>query len=173
MRSDELGSSEPIRHGAEAPHFTLARMALDPDRSTPFGFWRYARDYLWAARAVKSARGEKLLFPLLYLYGLAIELALKAFLLKRGVTLVELKRLSHGLVGLLEVARKRKLGREVKLSRAQLNVIRALDVTYSSNQLRYIVTGVTVVPSLSDLAEVAERLVGGTEMLCTGHRGHV
>jgi len=59
-------------------------MALDPRRSTAFGFWRMSRDYLHAARAVRTAHGERKLYPLLYLYGLAIELGLKAFLLERG-----------------------------------------------------------------------------------------
>ena len=147
-------------------------MALNPSRSTPFGFWRFARDYLRAARSVKAAHGEKLLYPLLYLYGLAIELALKAFLLKRGQSLAEIKHMSHGLLGLRTLARRRKLGREVKLSRLHLGAIRALDATYSSNQLRYIVTGVTVVPQVSVLAQAAEAIVVGVERYCTGYSGH-
>lgn len=147
-------------------------MVLDPSRSTPFGFWRVARDYLHAARAVKTVHGERKLFPLLYLYGFAIELALKAFLLKRGHSLRELKDLSHGLVGLLSLARRRKLGREVKLSRLQLAAIRALKVTYSSGQLRYIVTGTTVIPQVALLSAAAESIVSGVEHYCTGHRGH-
>ena len=155
------------------PTFSLGRMALDPNRSTPVGFWRFSRDYLRAARSVRSAHGEKLLFPLLYLYGLSIELALKAFLLQRGASLSEVKHLSHRLVALLAAARRRKLGHEVKLSRSQLAAVRALDRTYSSDQLRYIVTGSTVVPQIPILAETAEAIVIGIENYCTGSSGHV
>ena len=147
-------------------------MTLDPTRSTPVGFWRMARDYLHAARAVKAAHGERKLFPLLYLYGLAIELSLKAFLLKGDSSLQEVKNLSHRLAKLLAQARRRRLGREVKLSRRDLAAINTLDVTYSSDQLRYVVTGATVVPQVSALAAAAESLVAGVEHYCTGYRGH-
>jgi hypothetical protein len=147
-------------------------MPLDPTRSTPFGFWRMARDYLHAARAVSSVHGERKLYPLLYLYGLAIELALKAFLLQRGQSLRDVKQLSHRLVDLLSLARRRKLGREVKLSRHQLAAIRALDITYSSDQLRYIVAGSTPVPRVRLLSSAAESIVAGVEHYCTRYRGH-
>ena len=144
-------------------------MPLHPTRSTPFGFWRFSAEYLLAARAVRAAHGERVLFPLLYLYGLSIELALKAFLLRRGESLSRVKNLSHRLTALLDLARKRKLGREVRLAARQLTAIRTLGITYSSDQLRYIVTGVTSVPSLADLAEAAEVVVIGLEQFCTGH----
>jgi hypothetical protein len=147
-------------------------MSLDPSRSTPFGFWRVSRDYVHAARAVKTVHGERKLFPLLYLHGLAIELALKAFLLKRGHSLRELKNMSHGLDGLLSLARRRKLGREVTLSRSQLGAIRALNVTYSSGALRYLATGNIVIPQVTLLSTAAEAIVSGLEHYCTGHRGH-
>ena len=147
-------------------------MVLDPTRSTPFGFRRMARDYLHAARAVRATHGEGKLYPLLYLYGLAIELALKAFLLKRGNSLRELKTLSHQLDCVLSLARRRHLGREIKLSHREVAAIHVLDVTYSSDQLRYIVTGSTVVPRVAALSAAAEALVRGLEHYCTGFRGH-
>jgi len=147
-------------------------MPLNPTLSTSFGFWRMARDYLHAARAVNSVHGERKLYPLLYLYGLAIELALKAFLLQRGQSLRDVKKLSHRLVDLLSLARRRKLGREVKLSRHQLAAVRALDITYSSDQLRYIVAGSTRVPRVRLLSSAAESIVAGVEHYCTGYRGH-
>lgn len=147
-------------------------MVLDPTRSTPFGFWRMARDYLHAARAVRAAHGERKLYPLLYLYGLAIELALKAFLLKRGNSLRGLKHLSHQLDHVLRLARRRHLGREIKLSHREVASIHVLDVTYSSDHLRYIVTGSTVIPRIAALSSAAETLVRGLEHYCTGFRGH-
>jgi len=149
---------------------SLGLMSLDP--SISFGFWRVARDYLHAARAVKGVHGERKLFPLLYLYGLAIELALKGFLLKRGHTLRELKQMSHGLDGLLSLARRRKLGREVRLSRLQIATIRALNVTYSSGELRYISFGNTITPKVALLSGAAESIVAGLERYCTGSSGH-
>jgi hypothetical protein len=94
------------------------------------------------------------------------------FLAQAGQSIAEIKRMSPGLVELLALARKRKLGREVKLSRLHLGAIRALDATYSSNQLRYIVTGATVVLQVALLAQAAEGMVVGVEYYCTGYRGH-
>jgi hypothetical protein len=53
--------------------------------------------------------------------------------------------LSHRLDQALSLARRRHLGRLIKLSPSALAAIGALDVTYSSDQLRYIVTGSTVI----------------------------
>lgn len=143
-------------------------------RSTPHGFWRFAADYLLAARAVDVKVDEhRLLFPALQLYATSIELSLKAFLLKRGHTLAEVRAISHNLVKALELARKRKLGRSVKLDRREVAAIHILNITYSTHQLRYIVTGATKVPQLVYIARAAKELVLGLEYLCTGLRGRL
>ena len=118
----------------------------------------------------KLSESGALLFPTLHLYGLAIELGLKAFLLQRGCSLSQVRRISHSLSKALKLARRRKLGRVVKLSRFDLRAILILDITYSSNQLRYIELGSTKVPTVSQLATAAERIVGGVEHFCTGFR---
>ena len=148
--------------------------AIVDARTTPHGFWRFSADYLLAARAVDVKVAEhRLLFPALQLYGISIELALKAFLLKRGLTLGQVKNLSHNLTSALALARKRKLGRSVKLDRREVAAIQILDVTYSTHQLRYIVTGATRVPQLVYIARAAEELVLGLEYLCTGQKGRL
>jgi hypothetical protein len=143
-------------------------------RSTPHGFWRFAADYLLAARAVDVKIIEhRLLFPALQLYATSIELSLKAFLLKRGHTLAQVKALSHDLAKALALARKRKLGRSVKLDRREIAAIHVLNITYSTHQLRYIVVGATKVPQLVYIARAAKELVLGLEHLCTGQKGRL
>lgn len=144
-------------------------------RSTPHGFWRFAADYLLAARCVDThiRKNKSVYFPSLYLYGISIELSLKAFLLKRGESLEDVKNLSHNLNKILAKARRRKLGLEVKLEKRELDAIHVLNITYSSNLLRYIVTGSTKVPNFVYVARVAEELVLGLEELCTGTRGRL
>lgn len=144
-------------------------------RSSPQGFWRYSADYLLAARCVdthlhKSARVH---FPTLNLYGIAIELSLKAFLLKRGKSLKDVKGLSHDLDKAVTMARTHKLGREVKLDKNELVAIKVLNITYSSSRLRYIDSGTSSVPVLLYLSRAAERLVVDLEMFCTGKRGRI
>jgi hypothetical protein len=144
-------------------------------RSTPHGFWRFSANYLLAARTVEVKIHEEgqLFFPTLQLYGIAIELALKAFLLKRGLTLEQVKLLSHNLTKTLALARRHKLGREVKLDRREILAIHALDVNYSNHRLRYIVTGATVTPQLVYITRAAAELVIGLEYLCTGTKGRL
>ena len=57
------------------------------------------------------------MLPALQLYGQSLELALKAFLLKRGTSLDEVERLRHRLAEILAAARRRRLGTCVKLTK--------------------------------------------------------
>lgn len=141
--------------------------------STPHGFWRFAANYWLAARLVdvKIVEEGQLFFPALQLYAISIELSLKAFLLKRGRTLAQVKSLSHSLSNALALARQHKIGRSVKLDRREIAAIQILDITYSTHQLRYIVTGATKVPQLLYVARAASELVFGLEHLCTGQSG--
>jgi hypothetical protein len=59
------------------------------------------------------------------------------------------------------------------MDRRELDAVRLLDVTYSTNLLRYIVTGATTVPQLVYVARAAEELVVGLEFLCTGAKGRL
>jgi len=88
-------------------------MTFDPSRSTPAGYWRFAAEYFLAAQTVHKSL-PRLSTPVLQLYGQSLELALKAFLLKRGASLEAVGSLRHRLAEILRTARKRKLGTRVK-----------------------------------------------------------
>ena len=127
-------------------------MSLDPMRSTAHGFWRYSAEYFHAAEAVRGVKGRELLMPALQLYGQSIELALKAFLLKRGVPLGDVKKLSHKLTEILALARKRRLGTEVKLSQRDIALIQLLGANYAMHRFRYSFgMGQLTLPSLSQV----------------------
>src|SRR5437868_4122470 len=98
---------------------TVTSSATVMARSTPHGFWRFAANYFSAAYIVEGniIDNGQLYFPTLQLYATSIELSLKAFLLKRGRSLAEIKALSHNLTKALALARRHKLGRSVKLDR--------------------------------------------------------
>jgi len=143
-------------------------MSLIPTNSKAQGFWQYSAQYYHAAEAVRNSSGRELLMPALQLYGLSIELALKAFILKRGTPLAQVKGLSHNLILILALARKRKLGTEIKLSKNDLALISLLNMNYASHRFRYITSGPTRVPQLAHIALVTERLVTSLEQYCTG-----
>ena len=142
-------------------------MIHDPSRSTPAGYWRLSKEYYLAARAVQTEL-PRLLAPTLQLYGQSLELALKAFLLKRGVTLSQVEALRHRLSDILRLSRIRRLGTEVKLGAADIALINLLSDNYSRHRFRYIVTGFTRLPEPQYIASICERVVGGLERYCTG-----
>jgi len=142
-------------------------MKFDPSRSTPAGYWRFAAEYFLAARAVHTSL-PKLATPALQLYGQSLELALKAFLLKRGVSLETVAAMRHRLAEILKLSRRHKLGTQVKLSPHDIDLVNLLSENYASHRFRYIVTGATRVPDLTYIAPVCERLVAGLELYCTG-----
>ncbi len=142
-------------------------MKFDPSRSTPAGYWRFAAEYFLAGKAVHMAY-PKLMAPPLQLYGQSLELALKAFLLKRGLALTEVETLRHRLAEILSVCRTRKLGTEVKLTGHDIALVNLLSASYASHRLRYIVTGHYSLPELKFMGQVCERVVAGLERYCTG-----
>lgn len=142
-------------------------MKHDPARSTPSGYWYFAAQYFVAAETVNAARGN-LLFPALQLYGQSLELALKAFLLKRGTSIAEVEQMRHRLAEILGAARKRRLGTCVKLNKNEVALVGVLSENYAAHRFRYIVTGSTHVPETSRLSAICERLLLGLERYCTG-----
>ena len=143
-------------------------MSADPKRSTAHGFWRYSVNYFHAGEAVRHSPGRPLPMPALQLYGQSIELSLKAFLLKRGVPLTTVRTLSHRLDDAIRVARRRRLGTQVKLRREDVDLIVLLNANYALHRFRYIESGSTRLPELEAIASVSRRLVAGLEKYCTG-----
>jgi hypothetical protein len=82
--------------------------------------------------------------------------------------LQDVEAMRHQLTQALKVARSRRLGTEVKLSRREVMLIQLLDLNYAKHRFRYIVTGATQVPDTALLAQLSERLVLSLEQYCTG-----
>ena len=137
-------------------------------KSGPLGYWRFAKSYFDAAEAAQSSGGEKLMFPVLNMYGVAIELLLKAFLLARGKSPSTVRKYGHDLSALLGAARRRKLGVEANLTRHNLAAIRLLSRTYGSQpyELRYFSPGFMRVPTLEAAHHSTECLVVGLKGYC-------
>jgi hypothetical protein len=128
---------------------------------------RYACEFLEAALAADDKMGRKkgheiiAPIPVMFLVGQSIELALKAFLLARGVELRKLrsKAYGHGLHRSLRKAKELGLPSLIKLSDEEATAIDLLDALYSSKQLQYIVTGPKVFPVFGPLERAALRLL--------------
>lgn len=129
---------------------------------------RYATEFFEAALAADNKLGKKdgyeifAPIPVMFLIGQSIELALKAYLLAKGVELRKLRRdYGHELYRSLRKAKELGLADVVELSTEEENVLALLDALYSTKQLQYIVTGAKTFPAFGPLESVARKLVYG------------
>ena len=135
--------------------------------TTAAGLWRFSKDYLAAAAIVAKAANGAFSDPAHFLFGRSIELALKAFLLARGVSYSILRnKYGHSLANLLAESRRRRLGLECRLSAQEIGAILLLDTQYSRKRHEYIVTGSFSTPSSTSLLFVATKLVTSLERYC-------
>jgi hypothetical protein len=142
----------------------MARMKV-----TPHGFWRHGKDFLSAADAVKppselKRKMDGVSMVAYYLVGHSIELTLKSYLFAKGYKLKDLrdpKKYGHSLSNLLNECRKRKIGREVKLSNAEIAVIHLLNDVYKTKRFEYLEYGMYRLPGYLFTRDVAEKLVNG------------
>ena len=140
----------------------------DPERTTSIGMARYGTEFFEAALAADDKLGRTEGYeitapiPVMFLVGQAVELALKAYLLAKGVGVRELRRnYGHELHRSLRKAKELGLADVVALSAEEEGVLGLLDSLYSTKQLQYIVTGAKTFPVFGPLESVARKLVYG------------
>lgn len=143
----------------------------EPWRTTAFGMWRFASQYLSAARAVEAAINHRLdlCAPRYYLLGHGIELALKAYLLAHRVPLSELRSMTlmgHDLEKALDRAVGLNLLHHVELSDEKVCAIRLLNETYRRKEHEYITTGATRWPQTNLLFQALDSLLDSTKDIC-------
>jgi hypothetical protein len=136
----------------------------------PFAFWSYSEEFLIAASKVKKPDKKKrnkddfaLLMPAYYLVGHSIELSLKSYLSAKGYSVNKLryKPYGHNLVSLVKESRKRKLGREAKLNKYQIQAIELFNTVYQKKDLEYLTYGNYRLPEYWYIYEIAELLLKG------------
>ncbi len=140
----------------------------DEQRTSAFGLWRFAKEYLDAALAVQQpaesiqdSLKQQVSIPAYFLVGHSIELALKAFLRAKGVSVHDLrsKVYGHNLESLVRESRRRKLGIAVRLTKADVAAVLLLNQSYKPKELEYIVTAYRQLPAYGALVACATRLV--------------
>ena len=137
---------------------------MDPiDRTSALGLWRYAHEFWQAAEAAQAIKPGKVFIPSYYLYGHAMELALKAFLRSQGHTVAQLRDLGHDLEAALKTAEGAGLSTFVNLSNDDRTAVGLLNLYYRTKELEYIVVGVKHFPTVQSLRSCAQNLVRGTK----------
>ena len=144
----------------------------DPSRTTSIGLLRYGSEFMEAALAADEKMGHKrgneiaASVPVMFLVGQAIELALKSFLLAKGVELSKLRlKYGHDLHRCLRKAKELGLLDAVPLQGDEETAIEILNSLYASKQLQYIVTGPKTFPVFGPLERAAVKLLKGVGAL--------
>ena len=125
---------------------------------TTSGFTLDAGEFLKAAELLLN-RSTVLSLPVFFLFSRAIELSLKSYLLRVGVSGQALgsRELGHNLVALLRAANERGLADHVQLDQLELGALDLLSHEYMSTRLGYRDTGGTYYLPRIDLTETAAR----------------
>jgi hypothetical protein len=141
---------------------------MEAGRTTSAGLWRFARDYSVAGGIVANNSKGKYSDPVYFLYGRSIELALKAFLVARGVPYSELRSRTYGhdLIALLRRARRHRLGQFAKISKKEMGALALLNAQYSSKRFEYIVTGTFSIPNLFGVQLFVHQLIAALKDYC-------
>lgn len=160
--------AQNCRPKSQSERMTKTSLHDDPERTTSIGMARYATEFFEAALAADDKLGKKTGYeivapiPVMFLVGQAIELALKAYLLAKGVEPRELRRdFGHELRRSLRKAKELGLADVVPLSDEEEGILGLLDALYSTKQLQYIVTGAKTFPVFGPLESIARKLVYG------------
>lgn len=153
------------------PYNELVHPASPMSRTTAFGTWRFASEYLQAAEVVETtAKSDMdLIAPRYYLLGHGVELALKAFPLAKDVPLAELrskKLMGHDLEKALVRAEGLGLSDLVSLSGEERASIELLNKTYQPKEHEYITTGYVVWPSTALLFSVLNKILPAIKAMC-------
>lgn len=134
------------------------------EKKSAFGFCRMGKEFMDAAFAVQDPKMTSHIldsapFTAYYLLGHAIELYLKSFLIARGtqISVLRSRPYGHDLESLLAESRRRKLGRVLKLSKIDMDLILLLNVHYKEKRLEYHVNGLYQFPAYSVISEIASR----------------
>ncbi len=170
-RCDQNIPHHPAYPAGSSGYITLEHMTTivdDPSRTTSVGLLRYGAEFMEAALAADEKMGQKAgheivaPVPVMFLVGQAIELALKAYLLSKGVELSKLRlKYGHDLHRCLRKAKELGLLDAVPLQADEETAIEILNPLYASKQLQYIVTGAKTFPVFGPLERAAAKLLKG------------
>jgi hypothetical protein len=138
--------------------------------TTPFGMLRYAEEYRRAAELVHQQ--DELLMPAHTLLGLTYELATKAYLLGRGMSVEVLSKrpYGHDLEELWNEAMGRRIDRLVALAPIIGDVVATLNIHYKTHEFRYIKTGTKTVPHWEFAGPAAKALTHSLHDYCLRKR---
>jgi len=128
-------------------------------KSRHIGLWNYARSFFLAANKLRGTEEMLSDVPIYYLYGHAIELALKSFLLYQGYDEKDIRKIGHDLKDAWTKATDKSLDKPLANTTEISQVIELINPYYRHKELEYIVTGGKRYPYISEMHNVAEKII--------------
>lgn len=126
---------------------------------TPSGFLVHAKEFFEAAQLVLSQR-DSVSLPSYFLLGRSIELALKAFLMSRGLNARELRsrKFGHNLDALLDKAIILGIEDELSITDLEKGVLQLLNYDYLEKRFEYRITnGAYALPFIDVTTQIAQK----------------
>jgi hypothetical protein len=132
-------------------------------KEAAIGTWTLARSYFEAGSKLGQDQDSfGLSMPAYFLYGHAIELALKSFLISQGTTAGRLKRIGHDLEEAMRIACMSDAF-DIHLSDKHKAVVRMLNPYYRGKELEYLAIGAKTFPVIEEVEATARALVFGVK----------
>ena len=116
-----------------------------------------AEEYLNAAKTLHPVP-PNVSFVCYFLYGHALELTLKAFLISQGATSRKLKRIGHNLERAVCAAAEHQPFQRVPLSERDRTIIAWIGEYYKDKEFEYLITGYRSIPNPDEVRELCERV---------------
>jgi HEPN domain-containing protein len=131
---------------------------------TSRGFHKHAEVFSDAAEVVDRSEIDDPL-PIYFLWGRAIELVLKSYLMAEGVSVIDLKKnFGHNLESLFCEAQKRGISDLIGRDQKYVAIVRLLNHDYNSKRFEYRETGGTYYLTDKNLTrQLIKRLLKGVE----------
>jgi hypothetical protein len=123
------------------------------------GLWNYAREFFLAAEKLRGPDETMINIPTYYLYGHAIELALKALLFYTDSDGKELKTIGHNLTTALKKAMQKGLDEHLSDLDEAKRIVELINPYYQAKELEYIVQGFKRFPSILQMSTAAANLI--------------
>ena len=123
------------------------------------GLWNYARSFFRAAEKLRGSDERLSDAPTYYLYGHAIELALKSLRIYRGYSEKDIRKIGHNLKKAWDKAIREGLDSELENCTQIVQTIELINPYYEEKELEYIFPGGKRYPFILHMHDAAEKLI--------------
>lgn len=129
-----------------------------------------ADEFFFAASELeKSINPDKIAMASYYLYGHALELAYKGYLFQSGVTLKELKCISHDLEKALCFVKDKGICNYLCIDADYETVVQQLNKHYFTKEFEYMTNAEKTFPLLTDVKDIVYRTINTLFAVLTQH----